>query len=96
MEYINSLNCLKRCGMGVAEMKAFLALCLQGQSSIPARKIILAEKRRTLLAALAEVKASIDYIDAKQQFYADVLAGKAPYYSNLIAADADEKTAADA
>ena len=33
---------------------------------------------------LSEVQDAIDYIDRKQTFYDDVLAGKIDYYSNLI------------
>lgn len=35
----------------------------------------------------AELKESIGYIDWKQGFYDDVLAGRTEYYSNLIPAD---------
>ena len=37
--WIKSLTCLKKCGMSLKEMKEYLALCLQGQSSIPKRKV---------------------------------------------------------
>ena len=37
-----------------------------------------------LLERLAELQASIDYIDWKQGFYDDVLAGRTKYFSNLI------------
>lgn len=37
-------TCLKNCGMGIAEMKEYLALCLKGESTIPERKIILDRK----------------------------------------------------
>lgn len=82
--WIKSLNCLKNCGMSLREMKAYLALCLEGQSSIPERKVILAEKRNDLLKAIEDLNACIAYIDWKQQFYDDVLSGKREYYSNLI------------
>ncbi len=36
--WINSLYCLKNCGMSIAEMKEYLALCLEGPSTIPQRK----------------------------------------------------------
>ncbi len=44
-KWIQSLGCLKRCGMTLAEMKEYLAYCLEGPSSIPERKEILAVKR---------------------------------------------------
>ena len=85
--WIKSLNCLKKCNMSIREMKEYLDLCLQGQASIPERKIILEIKRKQLLIAMDELQKSIDYIDWKQGFYDDVLSGKIKYYSNLIKVD---------
>ena len=69
---------------GIKEMQHYTQLCLEGESSIPERKEILAIKRRALEKKLSEVQDAIDYIDRKQTFYDDVLAGKIDYYSNLI------------
>ena len=82
--WIKSLTCLKRCDMSLQEMKEYLSLCLQGPVSIPERKAMLAVKRAALEEKLAEVQASIDYIDWKQGFYDDVLAGRTEYESNLL------------
>ena len=87
VEWVKSLGCLKRCGMSLEEMREYLALCLQGEASIPARKEMLAEKRTRLVEQLAQVQTSIDYIDWKQGFYDDVLAGRTQYYSNLVPGD---------
>ena len=81
--WINSLNCLKNCGMSISEMQEYIRLCLLGESSIPERKIILDAKRNELLDQMQVLQESIDYIDSKQKFYDDVLAGKTEYYSNL-------------
>ena len=83
LEWVKSLICLKRCGMSIAEMRAYLELCLEGEESILERKVMLAGIRERLVAQLAEVQASIDYIDWKQGFYDDVLAGRTEYFSNL-------------
>ena len=82
--WIKSLTCLKNCGMSIQEMKVYIDLCLKGESSIPERKQILAQKRKDILKRMSELQASIDYIDWKQGFYDDVLSGKIEYYSNLI------------
>ena len=82
--WINSLTCLKKCGMSIQEIKDYLALCLQGEASIPQRKELLAEKQKALHLAVKELQDSIAYIDWKQNFYDEVLAGKRPYESNLI------------
>ena len=84
IKWIQSLNCLKRCGMSIAEMKEYLALCMDGEGTIPERKMILAEKKEALLQSIAELQRAVAYIDWKQGFYDDVLSGKTAYYSNLV------------
>lgn len=87
--WIKSLSCLKKCGMSIAEMKEYVELCLQGESSIPERKIILQRRKELLLSKLQELNECIEYIDTKQKFYDDVLTGETPYISNLIKASND-------
>jgi len=84
IKWIRSLNCLKSCGMSIAEMKQYLALCMEGEGTIPERKMILAEKKETLLQSITELQKAVAYIDWKQGFYDDVLSGKTAYYSNLV------------
>ncbi len=45
---------------------------------------MLADKRARLVEQLAEIQDSIDFIDAKQRFYDNVLSGATPYVSVLI------------
>ena len=82
--WINSLTCLKKCGMSIQEMKEYLALCLQGVSTIPQRKELLSQKQAALRASIRELQDSIAYIDRKQNYYDEVLSGKRPYESNVI------------
>ena len=84
IKWIQSLNCLKSCGMSLAEMKTYLALCMEGEGTIPERKVILAKKKEALLQSIAEQQKAVAFIDWKQGFYDDVLSGKTEYYSNLV------------
>ena len=68
-------------------MREYIDLCLKGEASIPERKLILSKKKEQLSRELAQIQASIDYIDWKQGFYDDVLAGKTKYVTNLISTD---------
>ena len=61
--WINGLICLKKCGMGIMEMKQYTELCLQGKSSIPERKQMLSHKKELLLEKLKEINECIDYIN---------------------------------
>lgn len=87
VKWIKDLVCLKKCGMSIREMKEYLNLCLQGQSTIPQRKEMLDAKKEALLNFIEELKGCADYIDWKQNFYDEVLSGKCPYVSNLIRTD---------
>ena len=82
--WIHNLTCLKKCGMGIQEMRDYLELCLQGEPTILQRKELLAKKQDALRASMKELEESIAYIDWKQNFYDEVLSGKLPYVSNLI------------
>lgn len=84
VKWIKDLICLKKCGMSIKEMKEYLDLCLQGPSTTPERKVMLAEKKKALQAQIAELNEYVDYIDWKQNFYDEVQSGKRPYISNLI------------
>lgn len=82
--WIDSLSCLKNCGMSIVEMKEYLSLCLEGETSIPQRQKILDTKLQELDNKMTELQKSIDFIHWKQGFYNDVLSGKVKYYSNLV------------
>lgn len=82
--WIRSLICLKNCGMGIERMKEYMKLCLQGRSSVPVRQQILQEQREELLSRMRRLQESIDFIDSKNRYYEDILAGRAEYTSNLI------------
>lgn len=87
--WINSLTCLKNCNMGIEEMRRYLQLCLEGPDSIPQREDILREKQEQLRKERRRIQESIEYIDWKLSFYADVQTGKTPYVSNLLPEDQD-------
>ena len=82
--WIKSLQCLRVCGMSIADMKEYMKLCLLGADSIPERKIILERRRVLIQNQIDSLKKSIDYIDSKQKFYDEVLSGEREYVSNLL------------
>ena len=87
VKWIKDLVCLKKCGMSIQEMKEYLDLCLQGQATIPQRKEMLTKKQEALRRSIQELEDNVAYIDWKQNFYDEVLAGVRPYISNLIPLD---------
>lgn len=84
VKWIKDLTCLKKCNMSIREMKEYLDLCLQGESTIMQRKEMLQKKQESLRDLIKQTEESIAYIDWKQNFYDEVLSGKREYISNLI------------
>lgn len=84
LRWLKSLLCLKRCGMGIKDIKSYMYLCMQGFSSINDRKEILAVQKNKLLEQMEQIQSNIDFIDEKQQYFDEVLAGNIAYTSNLI------------
>ena len=82
--WINSLTCIKKCGMSINEMKEYMNLCLKGKTSISNRKILLNKKLRELEDKKKEIQESIDYINWKCNFYDEITSGKRKYFSYLI------------
>lgn len=84
LAWLEGLGCLLRCGLSIREMQHYVQLCLQGEASISERKIILAERRQALVEEMARLQSAVEYLDRKQEFYDEVLAGRMPYVSNLL------------
>lgn len=84
INWIKSLSCLKRCGMSIAEMKEYLALCLEGEKTIPQRKLVLIKHKDELQMKIRELEDAVRYIEWKESFYDDVLSGRKEYHSDLI------------
>ena len=84
LAWLEGLGCLRRCGLSIKEMQHYVQLCLRGEVSIPERKVILAERRKALEEEMARLQSALEYLDSKQAFYDEVLAGRRPYVNNLL------------
>lgn len=84
INWIKSLSCLKRFWMSIAEMKEYLALCLEGEKTIPQRKLVLSKHKDELQMKIRELEDAVRYIEWKESFYDDVLSGRKEYHSDLI------------
>ena len=62
IKWIQSLGCLRNCGLSIAEMKEYLHLCLEGEATIPARKEILFRKKEALLTSMQRLQGSTDLL----------------------------------
>lgn len=84
IEWLKGIQCLRKCGMSIKDMKLYMNYCIEGSSTIPKRKDMLDELKEDLLKKMNELNECIDFIDNKQSFYDEVMEGKREYISNLI------------
>jgi len=82
--WIEGLQCLRKCGMSIKDMKQYMQYCLEGPSSILDRKEMLDYQKRILQSKMVEIQESIDFIDKKQMYFDNVLSGDIEYSSNII------------
>lgn len=90
--WLKGLQCLRKCGMSIKDMKLYMNYCIEGSSTIPQRKEMLDKLKESLLKKMKELNECIDFIDNKQSFYDDVLTGKIEYISNLIDLENEKDT----
>ena len=81
IEWIKGLQCLKKCGMSLKDMRMYLDYCMQGPASIPERMNMLDHTKEDLERRLSEIQESLDYIEQKKELYRDMQEGKKPYVS---------------
>lgn len=79
--WIKGLQCLRKCGMSIHDMKIYMNLCEEGISTITRRKEMLNEVRKSLCKKQEDIMQSIQYIDNKQQYYDDIVDKRIPYTS---------------
>ena len=82
--WLKGLQCLKKCGMSIKDMKLYMNYCMEGPSTIPERKEMLNKLNESLVKKINDLNECINFIENKQAFYDDVLDGKIKYVSNLI------------
>ena len=65
--------------MSISEIKEYIKLCYDGETTIPQKKAIFDSKRKSLMEQLKQIQDCINYIDQMQVFYDNILCGKSKY-----------------
>ena len=60
IEWIKGLQCLKKCGMSLKDMRMYLDYCMQGKVNKPERVDMLNETKEDLERRLSEIQESLD------------------------------------
>lgn len=76
LQWLAGAKKLKTCGMSIDNIKKYVDLCLEGESTINQRYELIAAQKEEVLRKYEEMKQMRDYIIAKEQHYRDIIDGK--------------------
>ncbi len=77
-ETLNWLLCVKhlrQCGMSIEDIKTYIDLCLEGESTVKERYEIMQRQKAIALTQLEEAKQRAKYIEDKANHYLDFING---------------------
>ena len=68
-EWLKILECLKKAGMSIKDIKRYIELSLQGDETIGERLQMFRDQREALLAQMAALQQTLDVLDYKCWYY---------------------------
>ncbi|MBG9472187.1 MerR family transcriptional regulator [Priestia megaterium] len=73
INWLIGIKYLKQCGMSVEDIKTYVHLCLEGDSTIEERYEIILKQKVNALAQLEEAKLRAQYMEDKANHYLDII-----------------------
>ncbi|MDE6123886.1 MAG: MerR family transcriptional regulator [Eubacterium sp.] len=68
-EFLQIINCLKKTGMSLSEIKTFIDLVMQGDDSIDERLQLFLNQREKVLKQMEELQETLNVINYKVWYY---------------------------
>lgn len=68
-EWLSIIECLKKTGMPIKEIKHFIDWCIEGDSTIDQRLALINRQREAVLQQLKQVQDTLDMLDYKCWYY---------------------------
>lgn len=69
LEWISIITCLKNTNMPISDIKRFVRLCGQGDSTLEERRTIVVAHQKAMQEQLAEFMKHLDHINYKVAYY---------------------------
>lgn len=82
LHWLSAARFLKQCNMSIKDIKKYVDLCLEGDSTIEERYEIILKQKSVALAQLEDTKRSIQYLERKEKLFLDVINGLIPDNTN--------------
>lgn len=82
INWLIGVKFLKQCGMSVEDIKSYVDLCLEGNSTIQERYEIILKQKEIAQVQLDEAKRTVKYMEEKASHYLDIINGVMPDDTN--------------
>ncbi len=84
INWMQGITCLKGCSASIEDIKEYCELCKlpESEETLQARYQIILRSRERSYKRLAEIQATVDYMEHKVKHYESIMAGLIPDDSN--------------
>lgn len=82
VNWLTGVKYLKECGMPLSAIKAYVDLCLEGDSTIQERYEIILKQKAAAQLQLEEAKKRAAYMEKKAEHYLDIVKRRIPDDTN--------------
>ncbi|MFB3164697.1 MerR family transcriptional regulator [Neobacillus sp. 179-J 1A1 HS] len=82
INWLIGVKYLKQVGMSVEDIKSYVDLCLEGNSTIQERYEIILKQKEIAQAQLEEAKRTVKYMEEKANHYLEIINGVIPDDTN--------------
>lgn len=76
LEWISLVQCLRKTGMPVADIRHYIDLCKEGETSVSERYQIIMKQKEKAEADLEEMQHRLDVLRMKEKCYEEILSQK--------------------
>lgn len=68
-EWLSIIECLKKTGMPIKEIKNFVELCMKGDSTIDKRLALIEQQREVVIDQMRQMQETLNMLNYKQWYY---------------------------
>lgn len=68
-EWFSIIECLKKTGMPIKEIKVFIDWCIEGDATISKRKELVEKQRQVVLGQIRQLEETLAVLDYKKWYY---------------------------
>ncbi|CAI6041678.1 putative HTH-type transcriptional regulator [Paenibacillus sp. JJ-100] len=82
INWLRGVRCLKQTGLPIEDIKTYVDLCLEGDSTVPQRLALMMRFKEAALAQLEEAKQRVAHLEEKTLHYQEILEKGIPDITN--------------